>query len=145
MKHKNSISQINIDRDREVIYLYQKAKRLVEWPTTTAKICDYVSQMPAPCYYLSFDTAYRYVCRRLKGEIPKFGKFQQKKQSLCEAFFCEFQNVRLQRQGAELSTYRLVEITLEQPAPHLGIAPRYIQKLVSAHFKKMKSPIITKH
>ena len=146
MKHRNSICQINIDRDREVIRLYQQAKRMVEWPTTTAKICAYVSQMPTQIYYLSFDAAYRYVCNRKKGKVQQFGKFQKMKQSLCEAFFSDYLEVerQAQLQGKHKSVYSLVEATLERPGPHLGIAPTYIRKILSAYFRSHKSPFITR-
>lgn len=138
MKHVNSISQINIERDREIIRLFQKAKRLVPWPTTTTKICCFISRMPTPCYYLSFDAAYRYVSLRLKGKIPKFGKYQQMKQSLCEAFYIDFLEVKRQKQDENLCTYRLVELALLRPAPHLGIAPNYIQKKIAAYYKQSR-------
>lgn len=61
--------------------LFRKAKRMVEYPTTMAKICDYIAKMPASCYYLADSTAYRYVCKRIKGEKPKFGKYQAMKEN----------------------------------------------------------------
>lgn len=146
MKHVNSISQIKIDRDRYIISLYQQAKRMVEWPTTTAKICEYVSQMPTPCYYLSFDAAYRYVSKRLKGIIPKCGKYQQQKKALLESFYNEYLLIseHEQSQGRQKSVYLLVEITLERPAPCLGLTAKYIQEIISAHVRKINTPFFTK-
>lgn len=146
MKHVNSISQIKIDRDREIIRLYQQAKRVVQWPTTTAKICDYVSHMPTPCYYLSFDAAYRYVSKRLKGIIPKCGKYQEQKKALLESFYNDFLlTLEHERsQGSRKSVYLLVEITLQRPAPSLGLTSKYIQEIISAHVRTIKSPFITK-
>lgn len=146
MKHVNSISQIKIDRDREIIRLYQQAKRVVQWPTTTVKICDYVSHMPTPCYYLSFDAAYRYVSKRLKGIIPKCGKYQQQKKALLESFYNDFLlTLEHERsQGSRKSVYLLVEITLQRPAPSLGLTSKYIQEIISAHVRTIKSPFITK-
>lgn len=146
MKHVNSISQIKIDRDREIIRLYQQAKRMVQWPTTTAKICDYVSQMSTQCYYLSFDAAYRYVRQRLKGKVPKGGKYQQQKNDLLESFYQEYlamQQYEASR-GNRKSVYTLVEITLLRPAPSLGLTSKYIQEIISAHVRSLKTPFITK-
>lgn len=144
MKHVNSISQIKIDRDREIIKFYQQAKRMVEWPTTTAKICDFVSRMPTDCYYLSFDAAYNYVRKRLKGIIPKFGIHQQQKKALFEAFYLEYQGLAeyYTMIGEKQSIYNIVGIALERPAPNLGITSRYIQEIISAHLRKSKSPFI---
>lgn len=136
MKHKHSITQINIDRDREMLLLYHRAKRLVQWPTTTAKICEYVSKMPTSCYYLSDMAAYRYVSNRLKGKVPKFGIYQQMKQRLCEAFFIDFLDVRSKDVNKDKSLIYLVIITLERPGPNLGLTPRYIQEKISAQLKK---------
>ena len=74
--------------------LFRKAKRMVEYPTTMAKICDYIAQMPASCYYLADSTAYRYICKRIKGEKPKFGKYQAMKEKLFEAFYQDFLRLR---------------------------------------------------
>lgn len=138
MKHPNSISQINVKREKEMILLFNRAKRMVQWPTTTTKICEYVAQMPTSCYYLSDITAYRYVLRRLKGEKPSFGKRQRGKQSLCEAFFNDFDEVRRMEKHKDKSISHIVDITLERPAPNLGLTPKYIQEKISAYFNKRK-------
>nr|WP_297658394.1 hypothetical protein [uncultured Prevotella sp.] len=141
MKHVNSISQIKIDRDLEIIRFYQQAKRMVEWPTTTAKICEYVSRMPTECYYISFDAAYSYVRKRLKGIIPSFGIYHQQKKVLFEAFFQEYQDLaaHYREQGKKQCVYNIVELALERPAPNLGLSAKYIQGIISAHFKNLKS------
>ncbi len=146
MKHVNSISQIKIDRDREIIRLYQEAKRVVQWPTTMAKICDYVSQMPTPCYYISFDAAYSYVRKRLKGIIPKYSKYRHQKKTLLESFYNDFLLTaeHERSQGNQKSVYLLVEITLQRPAPCLGLKANYIQKIISTHVRTLNSPFITK-
>lgn len=144
MKHVNSISQINIDRDREIIRFYQQAKRMVEWPTTTAKICDYISRMPTDCYYLSFDAAYSYVRKRLNGVIPKFGTCFQRRKALFEAFFLEYQEMAgyYRQIGEKRSVYNIVEMALERPAPNLGLSSNRIQRIISDHLRKSKSPFI---
>ena len=142
MKHPNSISQINIDRDKEMYSLYQKAKRMVEWPTTTAKVYEFVSQMPTSCYYLSFDAAYRYIRLKLKGKKQKFGKTQQRKRDLFESFYQEFLNVKRQYEGQQVSIYRLVEIALEHPAPHLGMSAACIRKKIKKYFSKLSPAAI---
>lgn len=77
-----------------MLLLFRKAKRMVAYPTTMAKICDYIAKMPASCYYLADSTAYRYVCKRIKGEKPKFGKYQAMKEKLFEAFYQDFLRLR---------------------------------------------------
>lgn len=122
--------------------LYQQAKRMVDWPSTTAKICELVSQMPTSCYYLSYDTAYRYICKKIKGVEPRFGRLQQRKRNLFESFYQEFLDVKRQYEEQHFSTPRLVEIALERPAPHIGLSPSYIQEKVKAHFSKLSSSTI---
>lgn len=84
--------------------LFRKAKRMVEYPTTMAKICDYIAKMPASCYYLADSTAYRYVCKRIKGDKPKFGKYQAQKEKLFEDFYQDFLRLRQMDQYKEYNT-----------------------------------------
>lgn len=135
MKYVNSISDTYLERDKELIRLFRKAKVMVEYPTTMVKICQYVSTMPASCYYIAESSAYRYICKRLHGIIPKFGKNQQKKESLCEAFYQEFLAAKEKEEFKGLSNWKLVTIVLTYPAPHLGISPRYIQMKVSKYYR----------
>lgn len=134
MKYLNSISDTYLERDKELIQLFRKAKMMVDYPTTMVKICQFVSTMPASCYYIADSTAYRYVSKRLKGIMPKFGKHQQKKKSLCESFYEEFLIARKKEEYKGLSNCRLVDIVLTHPAPNLGISPRYIQMKISRYY-----------
>ena len=124
--------------------LFSKAKRMVEYPTTMAKICDYIAKMPASCYYLADSTAYRYVCKRIKGEKPKFGKYQAMKEKLFEAFYQDFLRLRQMDQYKIYNTKNLVYVCLDLPAPNLGMAPRYIQMKINHHFRNKKTSFITR-
>lgn len=124
--------------------LFRKAKRMVEYPTTMAKICDYIAKMPTSCYYLADSTAYRYVCKRIKGEKPKFGKYQDMKEKLFEAFYQDFLRLRQMEQYKEYNTKHLVYVCLDLPAPNIGMAPRYIQMKISNYFRYKKTSFITR-
>lgn len=126
-------------RDREMLLIYRKALQVVEYPTTTDKICEVVSSLPTSCYYISDTSAFRYVSQRLKGIIPRFDKASYRKQQLYESLFKEFQNVERQYRGKAYCIYRLVDIALERPAPCLGLSPRTIRQKLSAHFKQIKN------
>ena len=124
--------------------LFRKAKRMVEYPTTMAKICDYIAKMPASCYYLADSTAYRYVCTRIKAEKPKFGKYQAMKEKLFEDFYQDFLRLRQMDQYKEYNTKNLVYVCLNLPAPNLGMAPRYIQMKINNYFRNKKTSFITR-
>ena len=114
--------------------LYRKALDVVEYPTTTDKICEVVSSLPTSCYYISDTSAFRYVSQRLKGVVPNFDKASYRKKQLYEALYDEFLRIREQYKGESLCIYKLVDIALEQPAPCLGLSPRTIRDKLSAHF-----------
>ena len=141
MKHKNSISQINPVRDREMLILYRKALDVVEYPTTTDKICEVVSLLPTSCYYISDTSALRYVYKRSKGIVPSFDKDSYRKQQLYEAFYNEYLQIREKYKEKSLCIYELVDLALEQPAPCLGLSPRTIRQKVSAHFNQKQHNI----
>ena len=121
-------------RDREMLILYRKALDVVEYPTTTDKICEVVSSLPTSIYYISDTSAFRYVSQRLKGIIPRFDKSSYRKQQLYEALYEEFLRIREQYKEKSLCIYKLVDIALEQPAPCLGLSPRTIRDKLLAHF-----------
>lgn len=124
--------------------LFRKAKGMVDYPTTMAKLCDFVSQMPASCYYLADSTAYRYVCKRIRGEKPAFGKFQSMKEQLFESFFQDFLRLRRMEQYKGYNTKHLVFVCLELPAPNLGMTPRYIQMKINHHFHNKRKLFLNK-
>lgn len=127
-----------------MLLLFRKAKRMVEYPTTMAKICDYIAKMPASCYYLADSTAYRYVCKRINGKKPKFGKYQAMKEKLFEAFYQDFLRLRQMEQYKEYNTKHLVYVCLDLPAPNIGMAPRYIQMKINNYFCNKKTSFITR-
>jgi len=138
MKHINSISQINLERDREMLRLYRKAREVASYPTTSVKLCEIVSTLPTSCYYISDTSAARYVSNRLKGKIPKFGAAFEKKRQLYEAFYIDFLEVRRREGNQQKCISQLVDITLMRPAPCLGLSSRSIRQKISAHINKSK-------
>lgn len=143
MKHKNSISQINPLRDREMLTLYRKALEVVEYPTTIDKICEVVSSLSTSCFYISDTSAFRYVSLRLKGIVPVFDKASYRKQQLYESLYEEFQVIREQYKERSLCIYKLVDLALARPAPCLGLSPRTIRQKLSAHFKQKKKSTLS--
>ena len=129
-------------RDREMLILYRKALEVVEYPTTTEKICEVVSSLPTSCYYISDTSAFRYISQRLKGFMPSFDKTSYRKQQLYESLYEEFQRIREQYRGKPLCVYKLVDLALERPAPCLGLSPRTIRQKLSNHFKQKRHKII---
>lgn len=123
-------------RDREMLILYRKALDVVEYPTTTDKICEVVSSLSTSCYYISDTSAFRYVSQRLKGIIPSFDKASYRKQQLYEALYDEFLRIREQYKEKSFCIYKLVDLAIEQPAPCLGLSPRTIRDKLSVLFNQ---------
>ena len=142
MKHLNSISQINLERDREMLRLYRKAREVATYPTTSVKLCEIVASLPTSCYYISDTSAARYVSNRLKGKIPKFGVAFEKKRMLYEAFYIDFLKVRKMEGNQRKCISQLVDIALLRPAPCLGLSCRSIRQKISAHLNKSKGKLI---
>lgn len=130
MKHKNSISQVNIERDRELLRMFRVAKKNVPWPTSVNKLCDYVIRMPASRFYISEEMAVRYVRKRMNGRQRPFRN--HRKCALYEAFYREFLLVKSHPDNADLPLFVLVYRALQRPAPFIGVSHSYLISLCSS-------------
>lgn len=134
MRHKGSVSQVNIERDRLVPALFRKAKGLVQWPTRMMAICEYVALMPAPEFFISSDTAVVYIRRRYCQNIQK--PFQSRyKQMLYDALYERFVEL-METPGMKLSIPAAVLRALESPAPCCGLSPWQIYSIMLRHNKQ---------
>lgn len=133
MRHKNSISQINIERDKEIVTLYKKAQALAGAPATIDRICQIAANLPASKFYLSDYWAYRYIRDRLAGTTKYFK--DHRKQTLYNALYDSYKRQARKRENADKSIETLVDIALEQPAPFIGLAPVTIHKYMRQRLK----------
>ena len=140
MRHKGSISQVNIERDRMVPHLFRKAKSLVAWPTKMSVICELVAAMPVPEYFISSDTAIDYIRRRYGGKEVRMFQSQYK-QLLYDALYDRFLELMEIYRGKRSIPY-IVQLALASPAPCPGLSPWQIYAIMLRHkkqFQKRKS------
>ncbi|MBR5689819.1 MAG: hypothetical protein IKX17_05185 [Prevotella sp.] len=128
MRHKNSISQVNVERDKEIIKLYKAAQSLAGSPTTIDRICQIAANLPATKFYISDYWAYRYVRERLNGNT-KFFK-DHRKRTLYNALYDTFKRQLHRKENQGKSIESIVYISLEQPAPFIGLAPVTLHKYI---------------
>ena len=129
MKHKNSVTQINIERDKEIIQLYNKARKIAGSPATTHRICEIAANLPASQFYISDYWALRYIKDRSRGKRRRFRN--PRKQTLYNALFDTFRNLRRKNEYTSLPLESVVDIALTQPAPFIGLNPESIHRLLS--------------
>ena len=134
MRHKGSVSQINLERDKMIHVLFKKAKSLVQWPTNLMHICEVVAALPAPVFYISSDTAIVYIRRRYyyNDQSPLQSKH---KQLLYDALFDKFIELKNNPENRNRSIPGLVMMALKSPAPCIGITPRVIYEIILKHKK----------
>jgi hypothetical protein len=125
MRHKNSISQINKERDKELKRLFSQAKDIAGFPVTIDRICDIMSVLPSQKFYISDYWALRYIKDRKLGKIKKF-KNPNKKTLYC-ALYSTYTYLAKQIENQGKSTEELVFIALEQPAPIIGLSSSFIK------------------
>lgn len=128
MRTKDAISQVNIERDREVLKVFHKAQNIVGIPATVIRICEVAANLPASKFYISDHWAYRYVRDRLNGRQRIFK--DRRKSTLYNALFVTYRRIAKSKEHQGKSLESLVNISLEQPAPFLGISPRTIQIII---------------
>lgn len=129
MKHKNSVTQTYIKRDRDVLpMLFRQAVAAATFPTTMRKLCTIAATLPTPFFCISDDAALDYTRKRYLNGIEK--KFKSPyKQRLYNAFwekFCEIKN-----ECPQMSLQSAVFRALSCPAPCVGLTPWIIQFKVS--------------
>ena len=136
MKHRGSINQFNIERDRELIALYRQARATATYPTTMYELCKRTAKLPASCHYISDFYAYLYIRRRLAGDTKHFKRREQR--ILYESLYDIVGELLTKEKYKNHSLSRLVDIALAMPAPCIGLSPRTIQDKLCAFSKKKK-------
>lgn len=122
MRHKGSISHINLERDKVVPILYRKAKTMVEWPADTMKICKKAATLPVSEFYISLDAAVEYVRKRYYYSRKK--RFRSEyKQQLYEALYDRFLEIVEKDENINRSLPELVSMAISSPAPCSGLTP----------------------
>ena len=136
MKHRGSINQFNIERDRELLVLYRKARATAKYPTTMYELCERTAKLPASCHYISDFYAYLYIRRRMAGERKHFKRREQR--ILYESLYDIVTELLTKEKYKNHSLSRLVDIALAMPAPCIGLSPRTIQDKLCVVFSKKK-------
>lgn len=124
MKHKKSITQAYIHRDRVILpELFRQAKAIASWPSTMKQLCTIAADLPTPCFCVSDDAALDYIRRRmLHGQVRQFSTAY--KNRLFEALYHEVARLRDER---HLSLQAATLRALSSPAPCVGLTPFVIQ------------------
>lgn len=126
MKHKKSVSQTYIERDRKVLPdLMRKAKHLATYPTTMSKLCRIAAELPTDRFYISDDAAFAYVRKRFyHGIEPKF--ISPFKQRLFEALYEEVLEMMSHEKYRKMGLKSTIILALEHKAPCVGLTPYII-------------------
>ena len=135
MRHKGSISQINIERNKVVLELFQRAKNLVKWPSNITTICETAAKLPVDKFYISTDAAVVYVRQRYYNNKIKIFNSPYKQQ-LYEVMYKNFLKVVESPENKNRSLPELVIKVLAMPAPCLGLAPFQFYMAVLRQQKK---------
>jgi len=128
MRHKNSVSQINLARDKELLRIYRKAADLAGSPATLDRIFTIAACLPVSKFYVSDYWAARYIRNRINGKVKRFKNRQ--KQILYNALFSEFMQLSKRFENREKSFETLVDMALERPAPIIGLSPQSLRDIV---------------
>lgn len=129
MRHKGSVSQVNIERDKIALLLYRKAKHIAEWPTKTMRLCEIAATMPVKGYYISEEFATRYVCQRLYHKrVRTFTN--PYKQQLYESLYEKVMQLKDTKRYSGASLPTCVIAALASDAPCIGLTPRNIYMLL---------------
>lgn len=128
MRHKGSISQVNLERNKELLRLYKTAQGIVGSPATVNRVCQIMANLPTKKFYLSETYALKYIKDRINGKKRKFR--HENKQILYNALWTSFLRIQGKKGNEGLSIERLVDITLETPAPIIGLSPTYITNFI---------------
>ena len=137
MRHKGSVSQVNIERNRIIPYLYRKAKTLASWPTDTKSLCRIAASLPVPQFYISDEAAVYYIRNRLyHGKEKKFSNIY--KQKLYRALYDKFLELMESEHYSNLSISELARKALTYPAPCSGLTPTTLYTVILDYMKRRK-------
>jgi len=128
MRHKNSVSQINLERDKELLRIFRKATELAGNPATLVRIFTIAACLPVSKFYISDYWACRYIHNRLKGKAKKFKN--RHKQILYNALFAEYCQLSKRAENRNKSFETLVDMALERPAPIIGLSPHSLKDII---------------
>lgn len=128
MRHKNSISQVNKERDAEVRRLVNRATELAGKPATIERVCQIAVNLPVSKFYISDYWAVRYVKDRLQGKRRTFNN--KHKSVLYNALFGVVNRMLQNPRYAHLSVERVVYMALETPAPTIGLSESFIRHVI---------------
>lgn len=128
MRHKKSISQINIERDKEVKRLYRQAQAIAGCPATIERICHIMANLPCNRFYLSDYWAVRYVKNRRNGKAKKFNN--PRKQILYNAFYNTFMQLARDARYKNKDVETVVYAALMKPAPIIGLSPNFLKNVL---------------
>lgn len=128
MRHQGAISQVNIEREKEIMSLYRQAKAIAGFPATIDRICHIMANLPCSKYYVSDYWALRYVEDRQKGKIRRFRS--RKKHVLYSALYATVQQLAKSAQYRGSSLETIVDAALEKPAPIIGLSPSFIKNVL---------------
>lgn len=139
MKHKNSVSQIYIERNRKALpAIIRRAKHLATYPTTMKKIYHIAAELPTDRFYISDDAAYDYIRKRLLHNMkPKF--VNPFKQRLFESLYEEVTQMMEMEKYQKMGWRNTTILALSKPAPCIGIPPETIKNIVSITRRKKKT------
>ena len=125
-RHKASVSQIYIERDRKVLpNLIRRAKHHATYPTTMNALYKIAAELPTERFYIGDDAAIWYMRRRLfYDETPKF--INPYKQRLFEALYDKVTQMMKSEKYREIGWRNTTLLALLYPAPCVGLTPYVI-------------------
>ncbi len=136
MKHKGSVSQTYLARDKKVLpELICQAKHLATYPISTMKLYHIAANLPTDKFYIADDAAYFYILKRVLNNINVTFK-NSYKQRLYEAFYQEVTKMMKESKYATMSLKDISLLALDRPAPCVGLAPWGIWKALLRQRKK---------
>ena len=125
MRHKGSISQVNIERKKILLQLYRNAIKIAPYPFDHIKICEIMAEMKVPEHFISMDAATLYVRTRFySGKRILFSS--KYKQKLYDSLYEEVMKLREYTCHAGKSIPEIVILALSKPAPCIGMKPSTI-------------------
>lgn len=128
MKHKGSISQNYLERDRRIIPdLVRQAKGIVSYPTDQAAIFKVAATLPVKMFYIADDSAIEYVRGCRKGRRKSFKN--PYKQQLYDSLYHEVEKMLEFSRYREMRLRDVVIIAMNNTAPCIGLAPSGIRKI----------------
>ena len=139
MKHKGSISQIYITRDKVAVpCLYREAKTVAEYPTTFEKLFEIAAELPVQQFYLSDDAAIRYIRRRMYRN-HKTDHMSPYKRRLFESLYDIVCDMMKQEKYRRMGLAGTTVVALMRPAPCIGLTPKVIRQKYLELRKKQKA------